>query len=81
MALKNRPMCWFSVLKLIRLQKQDGLRVPSYEVEDVKPDGVLALEAPGASAPSYDLKITGRRTSCWKLERRLPDGALDTGFY
>ena len=69
-ALKNRSMCWFNILTLIRLQKQDGLWVSSYEVERVKPDGVLALEAPGASAPSCDQKITGRRTSCLKLERR-----------
>ena len=29
----------------------------------------------------YDLKITRRRTSPWKLLRRLPDGALDTAYY
>ena len=45
----------------------------------VKPDGVLVLEAPGASALSYDLKITRRRTSPWKPLRPLQDGALDTG--
>ena len=45
----------FSVLTVKCFLKPDGVRVPSDEIELVKPDGVLALKVLGASAPSYDL--------------------------
>ena len=45
----------FNVLTVKCFLQPDGVRVPSDEIELVKPDGVLALKVLGATVPSYDL--------------------------